>query len=209
VDVEGLRRFRAMRDDFFATDPKSPLTPQQRERFRGLVYFPPNPTLVVEARLVPSGTPDEIALAMSCGDAEGYRRAGVARFAVDGTPAQITLFKSDRGGLFVPFRDATSGAETYGAGRYLEARTLGDDLVVLDFNYAYNPYCAYSAGWRCPLPPVESHLIVPMRAGEMRYWDAEPSATANADDVGNRRAPRRPSRGRGAFVSRRLGGGDM
>lgn len=95
----------------------------------------------------------------------------------------------------MPFRDATSGAETYGAGRYLEARTLGDDLVVLDFNSAYNPYCAYSAGWRCPLPPVENHLIVPMRVGEMRYWDAEPSATRRRTTSGIAARHRCPSRG--------------
>ncbi len=186
VDAEALRRFRAMKDDFFARDPRSPLTPRQRERFRGLAYFPPNPTLVVEAGLVPSVTLDDIALATSCGDTEGYRRAGVVWFEVAGVPASITLFRSGRGELFVPFRDATSGTETYGAGRYLETRSFGDNLVVLDFNCAHNPYCAYGAGWRCPLPPVENHLTVPIRAGEMRYWDA---ATANADNAGNRRAP--------------------
>ncbi len=63
-------------------------------------------------------------------------------FEVDGVPSAITLFRSDRGDLFVPFRDATSGSETYGAGRYLEARSLGDGRTLLDFNYAYNPYCA-------------------------------------------------------------------
>ncbi|MGH2658596.1 MAG: DUF1684 domain-containing protein [Actinomycetota bacterium] len=189
VDAEALRRFRARKDDFFATDPNSPLTPWQRARFRGLAYFPPNRTLIVEAELDPCVTLADIALATSCGDTERYRRAGVVRFAVDGTPAQISLFRSVRGDLFVPFRDATSGTETYGAGRYLEARTLGDDLVMLDFNYAHNPYCAYSAGWRCPLPPVENHLTVAIRAGEMRYRDTEPPASADADDVWNRRAP--------------------
>ncbi len=178
-----------MKDDFFATDPNSPLTPQQREQFRGLAYFPPNPTLVVEVGLVPIVTLDDIDLVTSCGDTERYRCAGVVWFEVAGVLASITLFRSGRGDLFVPFRDATSGTETYGAGRYLETRSFGDNLIVLDFNYAYNPYCAYSAGWRCPLPPVENHLTVPIRAGEMRYWDREPPASANADDVGNRSAP--------------------
>ncbi len=186
-----------MKDDFFARDPSSPLTPWQRARFRGLAYFPPNPTLVVEDGLVPFVTLDDIALATSCGDTEGYRRAGVVRFAVDGTPAQITLFRSVRGDLFVPFRDATSGTETYGAGRYLEARTLGNGRTLLDFNYAYNPYCAYNPEWRCPIPPVENHLTVPIRAGEMRYRDAEPPATANAVKRGIVAHLRRPSRARG------------
>jgi uncharacterized protein (DUF1684 family) len=173
VDVEALRRFRAMKDEFFATDPSSPLTPPQRARFRGLAYYPPNPELAVEAGLEASVTPSHVDLVTSSGDTDRYRRAGVARFEVAGALAAITLFRSARGELFVPFRDATSGTETYGAGRYLEARVLGDDRAVLDFNYAYNPYCAYSPEWRCPIPPIENHLAVPIRAGERSYPDAE------------------------------------
>jgi hypothetical protein len=197
VDVEALRRFRAMKDEFFATDPSSPLTPPQRARFRGLAYFAPNPELVVEAELCAYVEPNEVELVTSRSDTEPYRRAGVARFEVAGVLATITLFRSAREELFVPFRDATSGTETYGAGRYLEARSLDAGRTLLDFNYAYNPYCAYSAGWRCPLPPVENRLTVPIRAGEMRYRDAEPPAIWNADEAGNRRAPPASVEGKG------------
>lgn len=189
VDVEALLRFRAMKDELFATDPSSPLTPPQRARFRGLAYFAPNPELVVEAEIRASVAPSDVDLATSRGDTERYRRAGAVWFEVAGVPAAITLLRSDRGELFVPFRDATSGTETYDAGRFLEARGLGHGRALLDFNYAYNPYCAYSPEWRCPIPPIENHLIVPIRAGEMRYRDAEPTATADADLVGNHRAP--------------------
>lgn len=171
VDVEALLRFRAQKDAYFATDPNSPLTPQQRARFHGLAYFPPNPALVVQAVVDGCGL-DEVALTTSCGDAQTYRHVGVAPFEVDATPAEITLFRSAKGNLFVPFRDATSRAETYEA-RYLEAVSLGGGRVLLDFNYAYNPYCAYSARWRCPLPPSGNSLAVPIRAGEMRFRDAE------------------------------------
>ena len=136
VDVEALRRFRAMKDEFFATDPSSPLTPPQRARFRGLAYFPPNPELAVEAELHGYVTPKEVDLVTSCGDTERYRRAGVARFEVAGVLAAITLFRSRRGELFLPFRDATACTETYGAGRYLEARTLGNDHMLIDFSLA-------------------------------------------------------------------------
>jgi uncharacterized protein (DUF1684 family) len=197
VDVETLRRFRAMKDEFFATDPSSPLSPLQRARFRGLAYYPPNAELVVEAEIRPYVAPSDVDLVTSCGDTERYRRAGVARFEVAGVPAEITLFRSARGELFVPFRDATSGTETYGAGRYLEARALADGRAFLDFNYAYNPDCAYSPEWRCPIPPIENHLTVPIRAGEMRYRDAEPPATANAVKRGIVAHLRRPSRARG------------
>ena len=180
MDVEALRRFRARKDEFFATDPSSPLTPPQRARFRGLTYYPPNPELAVEAGFEPHVTPSHVDLATSYGDTERYRRAGVVRFEVAGVLAAITLFRSSRGEIFVPFRDATSGTETYGAGRYLEAH-LGDRRAVLDFNYAYNPYCAYSPEWRCPIPPIENHLAVPIRAGELRYRDVESPATPSAD----------------------------
>jgi uncharacterized protein (DUF1684 family) len=172
VDVETLRRFRAMKDEFFATDPSSPLTSLQRTRFGGLAYFPANPPLAVEAEMRPCVTPQEVELVTSSGDTKCYRRAGIAWFEVDGIPAVLTLFRSERGDLFVPFRDATSGNETYGAGRYVEARNLGDGRALLDFNYAYNPHCAYNAGWRCPTPPIENHLAVPIRAGERSYPDS-------------------------------------
>lgn len=161
-----------MKDEFFATDPSSPLTPPQRARFTGLAYFSANPPLAVEAELRPFVTPQDVELATSCGDTEHYRGAAVVWFEVDWIAAVITLFRSARGDLFVPFRDSTSGTETYGAGRYLEARTLDDGRALLDFNYAYNPYCAYNPGWRCPIPPVENHLAVPIRAGERSYPDS-------------------------------------
>lgn len=195
VDVEALRRFRAIKDEFFATDPSSPLTPPQRARFRGLAYYPPNPDLAVEAGRETSATPSHVDLATSSGDTERYRRAGVVRFELGGVPVAITIFRSGRGQLFVPFRDATSGTETYGAARYLEARSLGNGRVLLDFNYAYNPYCAYSPEWRCPIPPIENHLTVPIRAGEMRYPDAEPPIE-NVVKRGIVAHLRRPSRAR-------------
>jgi uncharacterized protein (DUF1684 family) len=163
VDVEALRRFRAMKDEFFATDPSSPLTALQRARFGGLAYFPANPPLAVEGQMHSFATPHDVELVTSCGDTERYRRAAVVWFEVDGIPAVLTLFRSERGDLFVPFRDATSGGETYGAGRYLEARSLGDGRALLDFNYAYNPNCAYNAGWRCPIP--RSRTIWPFSSG--------------------------------------------
>ena len=96
-----------------------------------------------------------------------YKRDGIVRFDVDGQRTQIALYSSeDSDELFVPFRDATSGHESYPAGRYLEVHAHGDD-VVIDFNYAYNPSCAYNPRWACPLAPPESRLPVAVRAGEM------------------------------------------
>ncbi len=168
-----LDDFRAEKDDFFREHPSSPLLPEQRASFDGLSYFPENDGLVIRAPMQSEGVDleEEIALPTTTGDTQVYRRAGVVRFEVDGEAAQLTLFRSlAMHDLFLPFRDATSGSETYGAGRYLEVDppTAGEDVVV-DFNYAYNPYCAYNPEWSCPIPPGENWLAVSIRAGERAF----------------------------------------
>ena len=105
------------------------------------------------------------------GGEQVYTRAGILRFAVDGQPAQLTLFaQEDQHELFVPFRDSTSGKDSYPAGRYLEVEPPdASGQVSVDFNLAYNPYCAYNPEYSCPLPPVENWLKVPIRAGEKTF----------------------------------------
>jgi uncharacterized protein (DUF1684 family) len=106
------------------------------------------------------------------GKEQVFRRYGIVHFEVDGAAAQVTLYSSAGSHeVFLPFRDATSGKETYGAGRYLDLRAHGDE-VVIDFNYAYNPNCAYNPDWNCPLPPAENWLKVPIRAGEKTFPDS-------------------------------------
>ncbi len=161
-----LKRFRAEKDRVFARDPHSPLTPDQRRSFHGLEYFDENPRLVIGATIDRDIDHDEVRMATSGGEEQVYQRYGLVRFRVDDQPTQIVLYASDDSDeLFIPFRDATSGHETYGAGRYLEVHTHADD-VTIDFNYAYNPNCAYDPSWSCPLPPPENWLKVPIRAGE-------------------------------------------
>jgi uncharacterized protein len=164
-----LTRFRGEKDHVFSHDPNSPLTPEQRPSFKGLAYFDENPGLVIHASVDRAVEPGEVSMATSAGDEQVYQRYGVVRFSVDGQPAEVTLYASDDSDeLFIPFRDATSGKETYGAGRYLELHAHGDD-VTIDFNYAYNPNCAYDPSWSCPLPPPENWLKVPIRAGEKTF----------------------------------------
>lgn len=166
-----LDEFRRDKDEFFRVDPRAPLTPQQRAHFAGLSYYPENGSLRVEAELETDVDRDEdIVMQTTTGGTQVYRRAGKVRFEVDGRPAEITLYESpQQHDLFVPFRDATSGKETYGAGRYLEVEPPEDGRVVVDFNYAYNPYCAYNEAWSCPIPPGENWLVVPLRAGEKDF----------------------------------------
>jgi hypothetical protein len=168
-----LEEFRRDKDEFFREDPRSPLTAEQRRTFEGLAYFPENPALLIRAALETEGVDldEDIVLPTTTGGEQRYRRAGVIRFEVDGEPARVTLFASrDTAELFLPFRDSTSGSESYGAGRYLEVDPPGlDGAVQVDFNYAYNPYCAYNPDWSCPIPPGENWLSVPIRAGEAAF----------------------------------------
>jgi hypothetical protein len=168
-----LEDFRADKDEFFREQPQSPLRPEQRETFEGLAYFPEDETLVIRGRLETEGVDldERIVMPTTTGGEQVYRRAGVVRFEVDGVPAQVTLFTApDMRALFLPFRDATSGKESYGAGRYLEVEPPAlDGTVEVDLNYAYNPYCAYNPDWSCPIPPGENWLAVPIRAGERSF----------------------------------------
>jgi uncharacterized protein (DUF1684 family) len=169
MSTSDLDQFRAEKDDFFAHDDRAPLAPEQRRNFEGLAHFPENSQLVIRAQIDRDVKPGEVRMATTGGEEQDFRRFGVVRFEVDGEAAQVTLYSSEGAhDLFVPFRDATSGRETYGAGRYLDLHAHGRE-VVLDFNYAYNPYCAYNPDWNCPLPPGENWLKVPIRAGEKAF----------------------------------------
>ena len=171
--MSDLDDFRAEKDAFFRDDPHSPLAPEQRASFEGLSYFPENETLVIRGKLETEGVDRDEGIVMqtTTGGEQVYRRAGIVRFEVDGNPGQVTLYVSSGArDLFLPFRDATSGNESYGAGRYLEVEPHGGDgRVVVDLNYAYNPYCAYNPAWSCPIPPRENWLSVPIRAGERSF----------------------------------------
>jgi uncharacterized protein (DUF1684 family) len=165
-----LDDFRHAKDHAFAHDSGSPLPDEERSRFAGLSYYPFDPALRIAADVEPPESTEDLTMSTSTGDEVVYRRTGLVRFTVDGQPAQLTLFEDEEEGeLFVPFRDSTSGVETYGAGRYLEVAAPQGGRVTLDFNYAYNPYCAYSEAYSCPLAPGENWLRVPVRAGEKVY----------------------------------------
>lgn len=164
-----LAGFRAAKNEFMQEDPHSPLSEEQQQSFRGLSYYPFNPALHLHLSL-DRDVPDEpVTMETSTGASQELRRAGKIRFEVDGQPAELTVFRDAEGELFLPLRDATSGKETYGAGRYLEPELIDDDTVHVDFNYLYNPYCAYNEAYSCPLPPLENWLRVPIRAGETSF----------------------------------------
>lgn len=170
--AERLAGYRHRRDHFFAQHPHSPLSETQRAEFAGLDYFPESAELALNLPLDESGhdVGEVVEIPTSDGKAKLFSRAGRVRFEVDGVPVELTVFKdSERGSLFIPFRDASVGGETYEVGRYLEPQARPDGTLDVDFNYAYNPFCAYGGGWSCPIPPQENWLAVAIAAGEKAF----------------------------------------
>jgi uncharacterized protein (DUF1684 family) len=171
--MPALDVFRQHKDRFFKADPHSPLLPEQRDAFDGLKYYPDNPALRFELAIEPFEEQTPVTMQTSTGDVAEYLRWGRFAFEVDGEPAELTVYLAyGGGGYFLPFMDATNSEETYSAGRYLEIEPLAEGQFLVDFNLAYNPYCAYNGYWSCPVPPKENRLKVPIRAGEMKPPDS-------------------------------------
>lgn len=157
---------RMRKDNFFRTDAESPVT--DKEAFKGLVYYKPDPTYRVGARIEPfADKTQKLVVRMSDGSEEIYDKFAHAVFSLNGKAYRLLVVKLQNT-YSILFRDATSGKETYGGGRYLELdpATLTENHAVLDFNTAYNPYCAYNPSYACPLPPAENTLPVAVKAGE-------------------------------------------
>jgi uncharacterized protein (DUF1684 family) len=160
-----LQTLRAQKDEFFANDQHSPLTHEQRHDFKGLDYFPENPDLSLEVEVDENVEKAEFMMQTSTGDFQPFQRFGKFSFKVEGQTAELTIYVNEHG-YFLPFVDSLGGVETYPAGRYLEPISLPKGKFQVDFNLAYNPYCAYNEMYSCPLPPAENRLKVPIRAGE-------------------------------------------
>jgi uncharacterized protein len=169
-----LERFRAEKDEFFAQNQQSPLTPAQRGDFKGLKYFPENPGLRLEVLVEVFPTQETVSIQTTGGQPQSYLRYGRFKFEVNGQSAELTLYSSGDG-FFLPFVDNLAGKETYPAGRYIEVEQLPDGKFLVDFNVAYNPYCAYNEKWSCPLTPAENRLKVEIRAGEKIFHEEEAS----------------------------------
>ena len=175
--IEGRRD----KDRFFKTSQTSPLLTEQQMNFGGLAYFPVDIALRVTARYLRLENPLEFTIQTSTGHERVYATIGRLDFSLAGQP--LTLFAYHEKGqqeepgkrsLFVPFTDLTTGRETYGGGRYLDPPEPAGDSVVLDFNLAYNPYCAYNYNFSCPIPPQENRLAVAIKAGEKIFPLGQP-----------------------------------
>jgi uncharacterized protein len=161
------------RDDkntFFKKHPRSPLDERAKRNFKRLEYYSIDEKYRFSLSLNPDKSRELIEMETSDGDNRVYERIGYLEFEIDGQIRNIHVYQSkdNTDHYFVPFRDKTSVNETYGAGRYLDLE-FNDGKFELDFNKAYNPYCAYNYNFSCPLPPSENWLDIPIYAGEKDY----------------------------------------
>lgn len=170
--TDAVEGFRLDKDEFFKTQPGSPIPEADRAAFTGLPYYPVDEALVFENRVLEpyiGDEPSNFQIPTSDGRLRPAHRAGVLRFELDGAPRQLTAYTLHGGhgeSLFVPFLDETSGTETYGAGRYLDIEPEEDGTYTLDFNLAYHPSCVYDPKYSCPLTPAENRLPARIEAGE-------------------------------------------
>jgi len=167
-------QFRAARDELLRTHSESPIPPERRAAWRGVAWYDYDPKWRVIGAIDRIANRTTFEILLSSDGILRCTRVARVHFAVDGKRGALTLYwlEGYGGGLWLPFADGTNGSATYGGGRYLYDTIKGADLgvgeetLVLDFNYAYNPSCAYDDRWSCPLSPPENRLPFAVDAGE-------------------------------------------
>jgi uncharacterized protein (DUF1684 family) len=170
---EKIKAFRTKRNHFFKDDPRSPLKEDARKGFKGLIYYPIDLKYVITGFIETYSTtpkPIYVNLPTNRGKDRKYVKYGRFRFELDGKKYVLHLYRPlGEEEVFLPFKDKTSGRETYPHGRYLFIETLSDGRVLIDFNRAYNPFCEYNEKFTCPFAPPENWLDTEIRAGEKRF----------------------------------------
>jgi len=174
------KEFRAARNLLFAEHGQTPLEEHQRQSFSGLNYFPYELGMRVQGSVVESEK-ETFAMELPNEGVLRFTRFARVHFVLNQHSLSLALYwvEGYGGGLFMPFRDKSNGRSTYGGGRYLYDGIKGADLgaqeeqILLDFNFAYNPSCAYNDNWVCPLAPVENRLDIEVLAGEKAFVDWE------------------------------------
>lgn len=173
INEKKLLNFRKQKDTAWKNDNESPLTPEQKKNFKGLNYFPPNPSLSFELDL-DKNIPDvgkKVVIKTTGGDEQIYLKAGKVKFQIGREKVEALVFEDperEQFQYYLLFRDPTTGNETYKNGRMLQISKKGKKLIV-DFNYAYNPYSSYNDRWDCPITPKENILPVAIKAGEKKF----------------------------------------
>jgi len=175
--LKEIKKYQASASAEFADPEKSILTVEDQKTFKALEFYPVNLSLRIEAKFV--RTPDEKPFLMptTTDRRPEYVKYGEAHFILEGKDLVLALYQSTEGYddpaykdyLFLPFTDLTSGDGSYGGGRFLDVYIPKGNTILLDFNKAYNPYCAYNPRYSCPIPPEENDLLVRIDAGVKDY----------------------------------------
>ncbi|TPD71127.1 DUF1684 domain-containing protein [Flavobacterium microcysteis] len=176
-DKEAVIAFQKELNAEYADSVKSPLLKKDLKTFKALSFYPINEKFFVNAKFV--RTPDEKPFEMPTSTSRKpmYVKYGEAHFSIDGKKLKVNLYQSldlkkieeYKDALFLPFTDLTSGVDSYGGGKYIDLKIPQGDTIVIDFNTAYNPYCAYNHKYSCPIPPQENDLAIEIRAGVKKF----------------------------------------
>jgi uncharacterized protein (DUF1684 family) len=168
--LKEIEQFRAEREQFMRSDPESPIPPDKKNVLLPLKYFAADPSFVVPAVLRVADERPVFEMPTSTGTIRRNVRVGVLEFTIPGQAMTLGAFVEEGtkqiSTLFVPFADQTTGKETYPAGRYLDLHPTATNIYTIDFNRAYNPYCAYNNSYECPFPPPSNRLKIAVNAGE-------------------------------------------
>ncbi|MCL1694011.1 MAG: DUF1684 domain-containing protein [Actinomycetia bacterium] len=168
MDIDRLLTERSERDDFLIEHYSSPLPEEHRADFSGLDYFPPGDTWELNGSYE-RAAPRKVAVPSSIGVESSYTMLGVVALSIGDSDYRLTVLDDGDGGAFIPFRDGTSGVETYAGGRYVGIDPDAAGEVIVDFNTAQNPWCVYDEEFTCPLPPAENWIAEPIPAGAKAY----------------------------------------
>ncbi|MEX0968348.1 MAG: DUF1684 domain-containing protein [Bacteroidia bacterium] len=174
---EEIAGLRVEKDSLFKDPATTPIPEAERSSFKRLNYFPLDSAFFVKAKFEILPQPEVVNIAYTNGGTEAYTRYARLDFKLKGEKQSLFAYRSNdflsskeyRNAVFIPFMDPSNGRETYGGGRFLDVEIPEDEEMMLDFNLAYNPYCAYNAEYTCPIPPRENLLGVPVLAGEKNY----------------------------------------
>lgn len=172
---------RSILNRHYTDSNKSPLKPEERAKFKPFPYFPVDTNYYVYAKFSIDTLSEPFEMQTSTSRKPKYRAYGTATFELFDTTYSLTLYQNLRlikiekykDYLFLPFSDFTNGNESYGGGRYIDLRIPKDSIIIIDFNRSYNPYCAYTAGYSCPIPPKENSLSTYIKAGIRYYQEKE------------------------------------
>lgn len=164
-------------NEHFKNPKQSPLTDEDISHFDHLNFYPINLKYVVKAKLTYTPFSVEFKMPTTTERLPRYKKYAIASFTIDGKQYQLSLYQNldllEQGGhddyLFMPFVDLTSGDESYGGGRYIDLEITDEDYIIINFNLAYNPYCAYNERYSCPIPPKENSIDVKIEAGVKKY----------------------------------------